>query len=79
MVWKNIFEKQNLQHPLTLGQTLVGQRYLSRQQIEVEAAEDVREGWNGDEAVGGTCLEINKTQQQNLRLLWHKTIIQHYC
>lgn len=47
---------------LTLGQTLVGQCYLSRKQIEVETAEDTGEGRNGDETVGSTCLQIN-TQQ----------------
>ncbi len=69
-MYKSIFSlRENL--ALTLGQTLVGQCYLSREQIEVETAEDTDEGRNGDETVGSTCLQINK--QQKLSHLWAKT------
>jgi len=61
-MYKSIFSlRENL--ALTLGQTLVGQCYLSREQIEVETAEDTDEGRNGDETVGSTCLQINKQQK----------------
>lgn len=46
---------------LTLGQTLVGQRHLTREQIEAETTEDAAERRDGDEAVGGTCLEERTT------------------
>ncbi len=69
-MYKSIFSLRE-NSALTLGQTLVGQCYLSREQIEVETAEDTDEGRNGDETVGSTCLQINK--QQKLSHLWAKT------
>jgi len=49
--------KAKMKHKLTLGETLVGQRNLTRQQVEVEAAEDAAERRYGDETVGSTRLE----------------------
>jgi len=42
--------------PLTLGETLIGQRDLAGQQVEAETAEDAAERRDGDETVGGARL-----------------------
>lgn len=49
---------------LTLRETLVRQRHLTREQVEAEAVEDAAERWGGDETVGGTRLEGRETEHQ---------------
>lgn len=54
----------------TLGETLVGKSDLTREKIEAETAEDTAEGWDGDEAVGSTCLEERKDQIKAMQSVW---------
>lgn len=51
---------------LTLGQTLVGERDLPREEVEAETVENAAERRDGDEAVSCTRLEKNKNEQN-----WH--------
>lgn len=49
-----------------MRETLICQRDLTRQQIEVESAEDAAERRDGDKTVGGACLVDTQTGNQTV-------------
>lgn len=65
-----MLENVKLKQLFTLGETLVGQRHLTRQKIEVETTEDAAERRDGDETVGSTRLQqrrdVEKLMNQQL-------------